>query len=116
MSSSNLNTVPLEQLTFGGNETENVSSFFRNVKRVAFAQGYQRDNKWVADYVETCLIDKALEWYDALDEKTQADFQSLRTAMLQRFSRGAHVTNIISAPLAAPTPVSPAALVTPPQL
>ncbi|KAG8870271.1 membrane anchor subunit of succinate dehydrogenase, Sdh4, partial [Tulasnella sp. 331] len=68
------------------------------VKRVAFAEG-QRDNYWLADYVETCLIDDALVWYDALDEIIQRDFRLLRTAMLQHF-----ISNV---PLPAPAASSP---------
>lgn len=98
MPSPLLGTVPLEEISFDGNESENVSLFLQSVKRVAFAQGRQRDNEWLADYVETCLIDEALEWYDALDEKTQGDFKSLRTAMLQRFGRTSRIANIPSAP------------------
>ncbi|KAG8885542.1 hypothetical protein FRB98_001770 [Tulasnella sp. 332] len=74
----------LEDLISEGNENENAASFFPKVKRVALAQGCQRE--WLADYVETCLLDKALVWYIMLDERTRRNFDGLRLAMLKRFA------------------------------
>ncbi|KAG8870170.1 hypothetical protein FRB97_000268, partial [Tulasnella sp. 331] len=65
---------PVENITFEGKDNESVTLFLQSVKRVAFAQGRQRDQGWLADYVETCLAEKALEWYIALDEETQRNF------------------------------------------
>ncbi|KAG8854788.1 hypothetical protein FRB96_007317 [Tulasnella sp. 330] len=116
MSSPILNTIPLQEITFDGNESENVSLFLQNVKRVAFAQGRQRDDEWLADYVETCLIDDALEWYDTLDKDIQRDFSSLRTAMLERFRRSTRIANMPLAPAAAaPRLISPPIPNPPPQ-
>ncbi|KAG8878158.1 hypothetical protein FRB97_002752 [Tulasnella sp. 331] len=96
-------TVPLENITFGGKDTEDVTLFLQNVKRVAFAQGRQRDCDWLADYVETCLTGRALLWHDTLDEKTSSDYKLLRTAMLQYFVAQIPTANIPSAPPAAPS-------------
>ncbi|KAG8881656.1 hypothetical protein FRB97_009278 [Tulasnella sp. 331] len=90
---------PLDHITFRGRETENVTEFLQNVKKVAFAQGHQRDHEWLIDYVETCLADEALKWYTSLDEETQSNFDRLRIAMIERFP----VT-------AASTPLAPAAV------
>lgn len=92
----------LEYLIFDGKAGSNVTLFLQRVKQVAFAQCHQRDNDWLADYVEACLTDDALVWYDALDESTQRDFGALRTAMLLHFiATDIPPTNIPSAPPAA---------------
>ncbi|KAG8888375.1 hypothetical protein FRB98_007770 [Tulasnella sp. 332] len=101
---------PLEHISFGGKDTENVTLFLQSVKRVAFAQGRQRDQEWQVDYVETCLSDKALLWYITLEQKTRSDFHSLRVAMIEHF---AIPTDIPPAPAPAaaliPSAATPAA-------
>ncbi|KAG8864827.1 hypothetical protein FRB96_003413 [Tulasnella sp. 330] len=91
---------PIEDLIFHGNENENVAAFLQKVKRVAFAQGRQRDQEWLVDYVEACLSDKALLWYTKLDERTWSDFNSLRVAMLEHFATPVNIPP--AAPAAAP--------------
>ncbi|KAG8848027.1 hypothetical protein FRB96_001319 [Tulasnella sp. 330] len=96
---------PVENITFEGKGNESVTQFLQRVKQVAFAQGRQRDQEWLADYVETCLSEKALEWYISLDEDTQRNFTRLRIAMVERF-RSSTPVNIAPAPAAAPPPAS----------
>ncbi|KAG8868928.1 hypothetical protein FRB98_003120, partial [Tulasnella sp. 332] len=98
--------VHMEDLTFGGNETESVTVFLQRVKRVAFMQGRQRDQEWLVDYVETCLVEKALVWYTKLEERTRSDFNSLRVAMLEHF---AIPVSIPPAAPAAPAAAAPTA-------
>ncbi|KAG8879751.1 hypothetical protein FRB97_001447, partial [Tulasnella sp. 331] len=96
-------TLHLENITFQGKEMEDATQFLQNVKRVAFAQGRQRDQEWLVDYVETCLAGDALEWYTELDEETRFNFDHLRIAMIKRF-RVTTPANIQPAPPAAVPP------------
>ncbi|KAG8871455.1 hypothetical protein FRB97_008669 [Tulasnella sp. 331] len=103
----------LENLTFEGKDGESVTAFLQSVKRVAFSQGRQRDDEWLVDYLETCLSEEALVWYDELDDGIRGNYKILRSAMLQRF--GAPAPKAPSPAAAAPMPVSPAAPFLPPQ-
>ncbi|KAG8886095.1 hypothetical protein FRB98_001469, partial [Tulasnella sp. 332] len=97
---------PLESITFQGRETENVTQFLQNVKRIAFSQGCQRDQEWLVDYVETCLADEALEWFIELDDETRFNFDRLRIAMVKRFRVAAPAIIPPAPPAAAPPPVA----------
>ncbi|KAG8848029.1 hypothetical protein FRB96_001321 [Tulasnella sp. 330] len=98
---------PLEELTFGGKEDEDVTLFLQKVKRVAFAQGRQRDQEWLMDYLETCLVGKALLWYLELDGTPKSNFTSLSIAMIRNFPVAASAS-IPPAPAAAsPRPIAP---------
>ncbi|KAG8848025.1 hypothetical protein FRB96_001317 [Tulasnella sp. 330] len=103
---------PVEHITFEGRKNESVTLFLQNVKRIAFAEGRQRDQEWLADYVETCLAEKALEWYIALDQKIRYDFDALRVAMVERF-RVVTPANLPPAPAAAAPPFTAPTLSTP---
>ncbi|KAG8919377.1 hypothetical protein FRC01_001315, partial [Tulasnella sp. 417] len=59
--------------------------FLRAVRKVAFGQGKHEDPEWIAGYVSTCFVGKALRWYEELDEDTQDDWKQLRKALLERF-------------------------------
>ncbi|KAG8993511.1 hypothetical protein FRB94_013262 [Tulasnella sp. JGI-2019a] len=96
----------LERITFEGKDTEDVTLFLQNVKRIAFMQGRQRDDGWLADYVETCLSGEALLWYIPLDEDFKRNFSLLRIAMVEHFAAPATPDHYI--PAAAPvTPTTP---------
>ncbi|KAG8878521.1 hypothetical protein FRB97_002431 [Tulasnella sp. 331] len=97
--------LPLERLTFEGTAGENVTQFLQAVNRVAFAQGRQRDQQWLSDYLVTCLAGDALVWYLKLDESTRCDFYMLSIAMIEQF-RIANPEYIPYAPPAA-APTSP---------
>lgn len=99
---------PIDQITFEGKDTEDATLLLQSVKRVAFALDRQRDQEWLADYVETCLAGTALMWYVALDEKTRYDFNSLRIAMIERFSQSIPMCIPRAPPAAAlPHPLPP---------
>ncbi|KAG8988012.1 hypothetical protein FRB94_001178 [Tulasnella sp. JGI-2019a] len=46
--------IDRSQLAFEGRENEDVTVFLRELKRVANAQGRQRDNDWLVDTFEMC--------------------------------------------------------------
>ncbi|KAG9025674.1 GTP-binding protein [Tulasnella sp. JGI-2019a] len=80
--------MPPEILTFSGNPSEDVTTFLGSVKRVAITQGRQKDDAWIADYVESCLRGKAMKWFDAAsvgDPSSFSRWQSLRRTFLERF-------------------------------
>ncbi|KAG8872631.1 GTP-binding protein [Tulasnella sp. 331] len=76
---------PLEQISFNGEGGEDVTEFLRNVKRVALAEGHQRDDDWMIDYVESCLAGPALKWLLDQDDNEPASFRGLQRAMISRF-------------------------------
>ncbi|KAG9034129.1 GTP-binding protein [Tulasnella sp. JGI-2019a] len=80
-----LSSTATELLNFTGNETEDVTVFLRDVKRIAHAQGRQDDDKWLIDYVELCLAGSALRWFSELNDDVTGSWKSLRRAFLQRF-------------------------------
>ncbi|KAG9038536.1 RNA helicase [Tulasnella sp. JGI-2019a] len=77
--------VPLEHITFDGKVSEDVTLFLQSVKRIALAQGHQRDNDWMVDYVEACLTGDALEWFSRLDDETLHSWKAVRNAFLERY-------------------------------
>lgn len=89
------NSLSLEQVSFEGTDGEDVTLFLRSVRRVAFAQGLQRDEQWLTDYVESCLAGPALIWHLDLDETVGCSWAALQRALLSRFA---------VPPQAAPTP------------
>ncbi|KAG9017363.1 hypothetical protein FRB93_007477 [Tulasnella sp. JGI-2019a] len=79
----------LELLTFNGTDNEDVTLFVRDVKRVAMAQGRQRDQEWMVDYVESCLGGQAMRWFSQLDvdsdDQAPLSWRALRQGLLNRF-------------------------------
>ncbi|KAG9049008.1 hypothetical protein FS837_011482 [Tulasnella sp. UAMH 9824] len=53
--------------------------------KLAFAQGKQRDDQWMADFAATCMADDALAWWSALREDVQESWKLLRPAMLSKY-------------------------------
>ncbi|KAG9032636.1 hypothetical protein FRB95_001146 [Tulasnella sp. JGI-2019a] len=95
-----------ELLTFNGSDTSDVTLFLQNVKRVAFAQGRQRDNEWLVDYTEASLTGEALRWFHRLDEETIGTWKTLCGAFLLRFGPTAQ----------APAPPLPTVMQQPPRV
>lgn len=94
MSSTSQTQTPipsLEFLTFEGRDDEDVTLFLRNVNRVAFSQGRQRDDNWTCDYLQTCLAGRALRFFAGLDESVQISWKSLRQAFLDQFDQSSIV-------------------------
>lgn len=60
-------------------------------KRVALAEGRQRDEQWLMDYAETCLGGPALSWFLELNDEALRSWKGLQRAMTQRFESVAHV-------------------------
>lgn len=112
MSESDINLAAshLEHITFEGKPTEDVTTFLQSVKRVAIAQGRQRDDEWQVDYVESCLAGDALRWFSELEEGTLGSWRTVRNAFLRQFSTP--VNRPANAPAAAATPAAPRAAVT----
>lgn len=74
-----LGDVP--SLEFSGKDSDECDNFISAVMKLAFAQGKQRDDAWIADFVATCLTKDALRWWIKLDEETQGSWKLLRKAM-----------------------------------
>ncbi|KAG9037212.1 hypothetical protein FRB95_006465 [Tulasnella sp. JGI-2019a] len=89
----------VEVLTFSGRPDEDVTLFLQNVKRIAFAQGRQKDEGWLADYVETCLAGAALRWFSELEDTAgDQSWKVLRRAFLERFEPVANPQPSAAAP------------------
>lgn len=75
----------LPSLNFAGTDSEDVTIFIRDVKRCAIAEGKQRDDEWIIDFVESCLSGVAMRWFTQLDEEWKASWKSLTRAIVDRF-------------------------------
>ncbi|KAG9033820.1 hypothetical protein FS837_002327 [Tulasnella sp. UAMH 9824] len=74
-----------DQLEFRGQNATECKNFIAALLKIAFAQGKQRDDQWVADFAATCMSDDALVWWSALDEEVQGSWKLLRQAMLSEY-------------------------------
>lgn len=71
--------------TFTGKPGESASAFVLSVQRIAFRQGRDRDDAWLADYASTCFDDEALYWYLEQDEESKSSWRKLRSSLLSRY-------------------------------
>ncbi|KAG8895683.1 TOM (translocase of outer membrane) complex component, partial [Tulasnella sp. 417] len=71
----------LPTLEFSGKDSDECEGFIFAVQRTAFAQGKQRDDAWITDFVASCLTKDALRWWIKLDLETQRNWDLLRRAM-----------------------------------
>ncbi|KAG8990852.1 hypothetical protein FRB94_013037, partial [Tulasnella sp. JGI-2019a] len=101
-SPANEGTSGLDFGSFGGTPNEDVTLFLREVKRVAIVEGRQRDEKWMVDYAESCLIGPALRWYHELEDSNLQSWKTLRGAFLSRFDP----SSLVNVPAAAKAPSS----------
>ncbi|KAG9007633.1 hypothetical protein FRB94_014151 [Tulasnella sp. JGI-2019a] len=76
-----------DYLSFDGADNEDVTHFVRQVKRIALAQGRQRDQAWMFDYAESCFGGIAIRWFDQRQTEGEplASWDALRHALLNRF-------------------------------
>ncbi|KAG8952251.1 hypothetical protein FRC04_004958, partial [Tulasnella sp. 424] len=72
-------------LSFYGKKDLSSHDFVQKVQRIAFQQGKQRDDDWVADFAATCFSGEALEWYIGLDEETQTSWRKLRAGLIHQW-------------------------------
>ncbi|KAG8888662.1 GTP-binding protein Rab-3D [Tulasnella sp. 332] len=86
MSINNGRSSEPELISFNGRDGEEVTEFLRSVKRVALAEGRQRDDQWLMDYTESCLAGPALQWHLYLEDKTLSSWRGLQRAFLNRFA------------------------------
>ncbi|KAG8855855.1 GTP-binding protein [Tulasnella sp. 330] len=86
MSINNGRSSEPELISFNGRDGEEVTEFLRSVKRVALAEGRQRDDQWLMDYTESCLAGPALQWHLYLEDKTLSSWRGLQRALLNRFA------------------------------
>ncbi|KAG9006706.1 hypothetical protein FRB93_008438 [Tulasnella sp. JGI-2019a] len=79
--------LSLECLSFNGTNSEDVTEFLRQIKRIAMAQGRQRNQDWMFDCAESCLGGSALRWFDQRQGEGEAlaSWDALRSALLSRF-------------------------------
>ncbi|KAG8920681.1 hypothetical protein FRC00_009674, partial [Tulasnella sp. 408] len=66
---------------FSGKDSDECDNFISAVMRLAFAQGKQRDDAWIADFVASRLTKDALRGWIKLDDETQTSWKLLRRAM-----------------------------------
>ncbi|KAG9044081.1 hypothetical protein FS837_008818 [Tulasnella sp. UAMH 9824] len=74
-----------DQLQFRGQDAIECKNFVAALIKLAFTQGKQRDDQWIADFAATCMADDALVWWSALDEEVQGSWKLLRQAMLSEY-------------------------------
>ncbi|KAG8943829.1 hypothetical protein FRC04_002452, partial [Tulasnella sp. 424] len=74
-----------ERLDFSGRDSTECEHFITTVRKYAYYQGKQRDDKWIADFVGTRLRQDALRWWTGLDEATQGSWKLLQNALIARY-------------------------------
>lgn len=105
----------LEIVSFDGTDGEDASVFLRDVKRIAFAQGRQRDHEWLIDYTESCLAGAALTWFLGLNNDLLDNWRALQMALINRFPSKSSFAQRAPAPAAiSPPKPSPVATTTQP--
>lgn len=81
------------RFTFTGKPGESANAFILSMQRIAFRQGRDRDDAWLADYASTCFDDEALYWYLEQDEESRGSWRILRSSLLSRYpATSANVT------------------------
>lgn len=67
------------EIAFDG---QNCEDFILKIRRYAFSQGKEEDDRWTANYAATCIAGDALRWFEGLDSETQTSWRLLRRALL----------------------------------
>lgn len=73
-------------LTFAGGSKTECLSFIRDIRREALALGKERDDRWVADLVGSCLEGDALDWHFDLAEEIQDSWKLLQVALREKYN------------------------------
>ncbi|KAG9024727.1 hypothetical protein FS837_005219 [Tulasnella sp. UAMH 9824] len=74
-----------DQPQFQGKDATECEDFITAIVKLAFAQGKQRDDQWMADFAATCMVNNAMRWWSTLDEEVQGSWKLLRHAMLSKY-------------------------------
>ncbi|KAG8906335.1 hypothetical protein FRB99_007115 [Tulasnella sp. 403] len=76
-----------EDLLFTGEGgRDECTNFIRSIRRIAFEEGRQRDDSWVADRVAVCMTGQALIWHLSLDGDISSSWERLQRAMIAKFA------------------------------
>ncbi|KIO28416.1 hypothetical protein M407DRAFT_22462 [Tulasnella calospora MUT 4182] len=75
---------------FYGESSKEAEDFIFAIKERAYAEGKQRDNAWIAEFVSICFAKTALRWYEELDEDVQNDWRLLKRAILAEYQEESH--------------------------
>ncbi|KAG8980281.1 hypothetical protein FRB93_009306 [Tulasnella sp. JGI-2019a] len=80
------NTLLNEPSPFSGGNLTDCLKFISSIRKYARAQGTQRDNIWIADYVACCLDGEALLWHLQLPSEVAEDWSKLQRALADHYS------------------------------
>ncbi|KIO19069.1 hypothetical protein M407DRAFT_31282 [Tulasnella calospora MUT 4182] len=74
-----------DQLQFRRRDAAECKTFIAALLKLAFAQGKQRDDRWMADSAAARMADDALVWWNKLGEEVQGSWKLLSQAMLSEY-------------------------------
>ncbi|KAG9032124.1 hypothetical protein FS837_002796 [Tulasnella sp. UAMH 9824] len=74
-----------EQLRFRGQDATECKRFIAALLKLAFTQGKQRDDQWMAEFAASCIEDDALVWWSDLDEEVQGSWNLLKQVMRSEY-------------------------------
>jgi len=105
---------PNNELFFLGTSAGECEAFIRNVRKYAFTYSKQDDDKWLSDFVATCMDSDALRWYEDQTEEIQSSWRLLRKAMLANWPKTISTItkeasleiSTVPMPAAAPPPIN----------
>ncbi|KIO17952.1 hypothetical protein M407DRAFT_32367 [Tulasnella calospora MUT 4182] len=98
---------------FYGESSKEAEDFIFAIKERAYAEGKQRDNAWIAEFVSICFAKTALRWYEELDEDVQNDWRLLKHAILAEYQEESHPRDETSPQFELPTVQLAALSITP---
>ncbi|KAG8921185.1 hypothetical protein FRC01_000368, partial [Tulasnella sp. 417] len=102
------------QPLFRGTSGEEAEKFVQMVYRRARDAGKQGDNRWIMEFVPTCLEGDALRWYASLDRSTRTKWDSFQQAIFSRYTNDGGLSPDLSASSIVPTPAAALPISRPP--
>ncbi|KAG8896734.1 hypothetical protein FRC01_011641, partial [Tulasnella sp. 417] len=73
--------------SFNGVDGLGHQDFLQKIRHEAFKQGKTRDNTWMADLTALHLSGEALTWFETLPDDVQQNWNQLKRAIIQKYSR-----------------------------
>ncbi|KAG8911813.1 hypothetical protein FRC00_005779, partial [Tulasnella sp. 408] len=102
------------QPLFRGESGKEAEKFVQTIYRRAREAGKQGDNRWIMDFVPTCLAGNALTWYASLDQSARAEWVLFQKAIFAQYPREDGLDSPFSTFSIIPTPAAAAPIPRPP--
>ncbi|KAG8949499.1 hypothetical protein FRC00_008110, partial [Tulasnella sp. 408] len=76
--------------SFNGVDGLTCHEFIQAIRKQAFSEGKSQDSRWMAEIASLQFSGPALEWFEELDDTTQADWGLLKRAILRQYVPSSH--------------------------